>query len=194
MARRITECDSFSEVAPSARATSHGAALWSLDFIFLWRKTVVRSQFPRRWQKPLFASYGLGTNITQVGLNFLRIKNVFPCCSHPALLPRRRPTNDTIPFLLPPDPFLLKLTSQYRESRRRTCSLSARITECASYSTGGTPGVSDAYGAALWSLDFMFTVALNGGQGVNFHGGGRSPYSPLNDWHMVVNKVGGATG
>ncbi len=99
-------------------------------------------------------------------------------------------TNDTIQLLLPPDPFLLKLVTNIVRAAAGHCVLGARITECASYSAGGTPGVSDAYGAALWSLDFMFTVALNGCQGVNFHGGGRSPYSPLNDMHKVVTKVG----
>lgn len=69
-------------------------------------------------------------------------------------------------------------------------SLGARITECGSYSSGGILGVSNAFGAALWSLDFMFTVAENGGQGVNFHGGGKSPYSPINDNGTAVTSVG----
>lgn len=68
--------------------------------------------------------------------------------------------------------------------------LGARITECASISGGGLLGVSNAFGSALWSLDFMFTTAENGGKGVNFHGGGRSPYSPLNDNGTVVTSVG----
>lgn len=97
---------------------------------------------------------------------------------------------DTMPLLLQPDPFLLKLVNNIVRAAAGHCPLGARISECASYSAGGVPGVSDAYGAALWSLDFMFTVALNGGQGVNFHGGGRSPYSPLRDRHMVVTRVG----
>jgi hypothetical protein len=69
-------------------------------------------------------------------------------------------------------------------------SLGARITEAGSFSSGGILGVSNALGAGLWSLDFMFTVAENGGQGVNFHGGGKSPYSPLNDNGTVVTSVG----
>jgi hypothetical protein len=68
--------------------------------------------------------------------------------------------------------------------------LGARITEAGSYSSGGILGVSNAFGAALWSLDFMFTVAENGGQGVNFHGGGKSPYSPLNANGTIVTSVG----
>lgn len=66
----------------------------------------------------------------------------------------------------------------------------ARITECGSYSSGGILGVSNSFGAALWSLDFMFTVAVNGGHGVNFHGGGKSPYSPINDNGSTVTAVG----
>ena len=99
-------------------------------------------------------------------------------------------TNDTMPLLLLPDPFLLKLTTNIVQAAAGHCSLGTRISECASYSAGGIPGVSDAYGSALWSLDFMFTAALNGCQGVNFHGGGKSPYSPLVDRRKVVTRVG----
>jgi len=59
--------------------------------------------------------------------------------------------------------------------------LGLRMDESASMVNGGLAGVSDAYGAALWTLDYMFTLALNGAQGVNLHGGGRSPYTPLYD-------------
>ncbi len=52
----------------------------------------------------------------------------------------------------------------------------ARIGECGSTSAGGTLDVSDVYGAALWSLDFMGTAASNSVAGINFHGGGFSPY------------------
>ncbi len=46
-----------------------------------------------------------------------------------------------------------------------------RISECNSVFGGGKPGVSDVFASALWALDFMWTVAENNGQGVNFHGG-----------------------
>ena len=68
--------------------------------------------------------------------------------------------------------------------------LGARITECGSISGGGVLGVSNAFGAALWSLDFMFTVAENGGKGVNFHGGDKSPYSPINNSGTTITSVG----
>ncbi len=98
-------------------------------------------------------------------------------------------TNDTMQLLLRPDPFLQKLMTNIVRAAAGHCPLGARISECASYSEGGVVNVSDTYGAALWSLDFMFTVALHGGQGINFHGGGRSPYSPLVDKRMVVTAV-----
>lgn len=99
-------------------------------------------------------------------------------------------TNDTMQLLLQPDPFLQTLVSNIVTAAAGHCPLGARIDECGSYSAGGTAGVSDAYGAALWSLDFMFTMATAGGQGVNFHGGGRSPYSPIIDNGTSVTSVG----
>jgi hypothetical protein len=99
-------------------------------------------------------------------------------------------TNDTIQLLLQPDPFLFTLVSNIVKAATGHSSLGARIDETGSYSAGGVANVSDAFGAALWSLDFMFTGAMNGLQGVNFHGGGRSPYSPLTDNGTTVTSVG----
>jgi autotransporter-associated beta strand protein len=59
--------------------------------------------------------------------------------------------------------------------------LGYRTDECNSYYGGGSANVSDAYGAALWTLDFMFTCAVNGCQGVNFHGGYTAEYTPILD-------------
>lgn len=54
-----------------------------------------------------------------------------------------------------------------------------RISECNSVSRGGKADVSNVFAAALWGLDFMWTVAQHGGQGVNFHGGAQGHYSPV---------------
>jgi hypothetical protein len=55
-----------------------------------------------------------------------------------------------------------------------------RMSECGSYSTlGGAEYYSNAYGAALWAIDFLFTCAYAGAQGVNFHGGGTLYYTPI---------------
>jgi len=96
---------------------------------------------------------------------------------------------DTMQALLQPDPFLHMLVTNIVKAAAGNCTLGARISECGSYSIGGIYGLSDACGAALWSMDYMFAVALNGGQGVNFHGGGLSPYSPLVDNGTKVMSV-----
>jgi hypothetical protein len=54
-----------------------------------------------------------------------------------------------------------------------------RMTESNSYYHGGRLGVSNVEAAALWSLEYMDGVASHGGDGVNFHGGGPSAYSPI---------------
>jgi hypothetical protein len=96
----------------------------------------------------------------------------------------------TMQLLLRPDPKLPKTVAAVLSALKPAkLSLGFREDECGSYSHGGVVGVSDAYGAALWSLDFMFTLALNGCQGVNFHGGGRSPYTPLFDRRKTVMQV-----
>ena len=57
-----------------------------------------------------------------------------------------------------------------------------RVDESGSFSGGGNTN-SAQYGSALWALDVMFTIAVNGGQGINFHGGGSgtSSYTPIAD-------------
>jgi len=57
-----------------------------------------------------------------------------------------------------------------------------RMDEAGSFSGGGNTN-SAQYGSALWAVDVMFTIAINGGQGINFHGGGSgtSSYTPIAD-------------
>lgn len=92
-------------------------------------------------------------------------------------------TNSTMQTLLQPDPALTSMANSLSNAATANhLPLGYRIDECGSYFRGGVPGVSDAYGSALWSLDYMFTVALKGCQGVNFHGGGQfTRYTPIAD-------------
>ena len=47
--------------------------------------------------------------------------------------------------------------------------------------------MSDSYASALWVIDYLFTVALGGSVGANFHGGGNSTgYTPIADNKGVV--------
>ncbi len=59
-----------------------------------------------------------------------------------------------------------------------------RINEVNSFSGGGKLGVSDTFGSALWSLDFMFSLASYGCSGINLEAGINqfawvSHYSPI---------------
>jgi hypothetical protein len=54
-----------------------------------------------------------------------------------------------------------------------------RITETNSIFNEGQPGVSDAFGSALWGIEFMFQVAEAGGEGINFHTGDAKAYTPI---------------
>ncbi len=59
-----------------------------------------------------------------------------------------------------------------------------RINEVNSFSSGGKTGVSDTFGSALWCLDYMFTLAAYGCEGVNLETdinqlGFISHYSPI---------------
>ena len=54
-----------------------------------------------------------------------------------------------------------------------------RIAETNSIFMEGQQGVSDAFGSALWGVEFMFQVAEAGGEGVNFHTGDAKAYTPI---------------
>ena len=93
--------------------------------------------------------------------------------------------NSTIQKLLGPDP---KLQPQLKTLRAasRSCGVPYRICEVNSFSGGGRPGVSDTMAAALWVLDYMFTLATYDCSGVNMETGVNqldfiSSYSPIAD-------------
>ncbi|WLT31901.1 hypothetical protein [Geothrix sp. PMB-07] len=87
----------------------------------------------------------------------------------------------TIDLLLTPDP-ALPTTLQALQKASATLPRGFRLAEANSFYNGGAPNVSDAFGTALWAIDFLFTNALNGSAGVNFHGGGNGTgYTPIAD-------------
>ncbi len=91
----------------------------------------------------------------------------------------------TIEKLLGVDPKLQPQLDQLRAASQ-SCSLPYRICEVNSFSGGGRPGVSDTMAAALWSLDYLCTLAYNGCSGVNMETGVNqlgfiSSYSPIGD-------------
>ncbi len=76
---------------------------------------------------------------------------------------------------VPRDAALVKASAEKLQTRYR-------MTEGNTCYRGGKPGVSDVFAAALWSADYMLTLASLGYAGVNLHGG---------DGQMVANSLGG---
>jgi hypothetical protein len=89
----------------------------------------------------------------------------------------------TLAVLLQPDPGLsTELSRLVPAAARKGVARGVRLDEANSFYNGGVPGVSNAYGTALWVMDFMFICALAGCTGVNMHGGGSGPgYTPIAD-------------
>ena len=91
----------------------------------------------------------------------------------------------TLEKLLRPDP---KLTPELEKLRAASasCHVPYRICETNSFCGGGKPGVSDTFGAALWALDYMLTLAWADAAGINMEAGVNqlgfvSSYSPIGD-------------
>jgi hypothetical protein len=78
--------------------------------------------------------------------------------------------------LLSPD--LLKLYAAFHNEfvpAALSNGLPYRLEEANSFSNGGARGVSDAFAAALWGLDYLYWWAAQGAAGINFHTGGYVP-------------------
>ena len=92
-----------------------------------------------------------------------------------------RAATSTIDLLLSPDPSLRPMLSALKEAASTNhITRGYRMAEANSFYHGGAPGISNAFGSALWALEFCFTLAENGAAGVNFHGGWEGPgYSPI---------------
>lgn len=63
----------------------------------------------------------------------------------------------------------MKLLTQH-ELASEQANIPFRIGETGSASVGGKNGVSDVFASALWAVDYMFSTAERGIEGVNFHG------------------------
>jgi hypothetical protein len=104
------------------------------------------------------------------------------------------PTSVIMAGLLSPDPGLIStLTPLSGATTANHTPLGFRLAEANSFFNHGSPGVSDAFGSALWAIDFLFQNAENGSNGANFHGGGAGQdganpfiYTPINELNGVV--------
>jgi hypothetical protein len=89
--------------------------------------------------------------------------------------------SSTIADLLSPDIALVSMLSNLA-AISSSSGLPFRIAETNSFYNGGASGVSDSYASALWVIDHLFHIALGGGVGANFHGGGDGTgYTPIAD-------------
>jgi hypothetical protein len=97
----------------------------------------------------------------------------------------------TIELLLAGDPTLPASLQQLKSAAVANAIPNGyRLSECNSFYNGGAPNISDAYGTALWAIDFILVNAQNGSSGLNFHGGGDGPgYTPIADGSGAVVEV-----
>jgi hypothetical protein len=65
-----------------------------------------------------------------------------------------------------------------------------RMTEGNSCYRGGKPGVSDAFGSALWAADYLLKLAGYGCSGVNLHGGTSQAIRHSLGGHLPGEKLG----
>ena len=94
--------------------------------------------------------------------------------------------SSTVAELVSPDPVLVADLATLKAGAA-TIGVPFRITETNSFYNGGADGVSDSYASSLWVIDDLFNIALGGGTGANFHGGGDSDgYTPIADSDGVV--------
>jgi hypothetical protein len=99
--------------------------------------------------------------------------------------------SSTIALLLAADPNLPGELAQLQSAATANAIPNGyRLAEANSFYNGGAPNVSDAYGTALWAIDFLLINAQNGSAGVNFHGGGNGTgYTPIADAGGAVVEV-----
>jgi hypothetical protein len=89
-------------------------------------------------------------------------------------------------MLLNPDPKLVSTLQSLQRASVEANGLPYRICETNSFSGGGRPGISGTFGAALWVLEYLFTLAWHDAAGVNLETGVNqldfiSSYSPIGD-------------
>ena len=89
--------------------------------------------------------------------------------------------SSTAAELITPDTTLVTDLSQLNTGATQI-GIPYRLTETNSFYNGGASGVSNSYASSLWVIDHLFNIALGGGVGANFHGGGNGTgYTPIAD-------------
>jgi vacuolar-type H+-ATPase subunit F/Vma7 len=94
----------------------------------------------------------------------------------------------TMDDLLAPNPTLTNFLSEMQSIASQS-QLPFRFGETNNFYGGGVSGVSNAFGAALWTTDFLFQVAEGGAAGLCMHGGSNNFYTPIVDNNGIVAGV-----
>jgi hypothetical protein len=165
------------------RNTAYGTVQFQTE----WEsyQAAIRSKAP----KILFTGPGIAYNTDWV-INFAENEhtNVEMLDAHYYLTGPATASYITYKTILYPDGKLANyLPSLAGESAK--FKLPFRITECNSVYGGGKKGVSDVFASALWALDFMWTIAANKGNGINFHSGTGLHYSPVIFQNGVITAM-----
>ncbi len=95
---------------------------------------------------------------------------IVACTSHYYVMGPPDSPQSTMQRLLAPDPRVDRDAQRIMSAATQT-HISYRMTEGNSCYRGGKPGVSDAFGSALWAADYLLKLASYGCAGVNLHGG-----------------------
>jgi len=90
--------------------------------------------------------------------------------------PKNNPVSSNT--ILATDTALLSYLAVFQAAASQN-NLNYRISESNSITGGGVSGVSNGFASSLWALDYMWILAEHGSQGVNFHGGNSTMYSPI---------------
>ena len=97
----------------------------------------------------------------------------------------------TMTRLLTPDPYVPESLAQTNAAAAAAhITGGVRYSECNSVSGSSIPGLTDAFGAALWTIDFLFVNAFNQSRGVAFNGGGHGAgsYTPSLPWTTLTTS------
>jgi hypothetical protein len=111
-----------------------------------------------------------------------------PLLTHHYYRADRDDPESTLALLLRPDPTLVsEVRALVSAATEAGMTQGVRIAEANSFYGGGLANVSNAFGTALWVIDFLFTCAVAGCTGVNMHSGGSGPgYTPIAEREGVV--------
>jgi hypothetical protein len=207
--RRNTPADAASEAAYVASRLGPSLLAWEIgnepdlyirrgyrpegwtydDYLREWRQ--LRDAMREAAPAVPFSGPATSYDVERFTLPFARDEGVrVPLLTHHYYRGDRDDPNSTLELLLRPDPALAReLETLVAAASAAGMNQGVRLAEANSFFGGGVAGVSNAFGSALWVLDFLFTCALAGCTGVNLHGGDAGSYTPIAERDGVVIEV-----